>query len=220
MPLESIMLRDVFPSTPKDIYDLWMDSEGHAHITGSGAVVEAHEGGAFEAWDGYISGRTEKLEPGRRIVQRWRTTEFPADAGDSRVEVKLREVDDGVELILIHTEIPEGQGEKYESGWVDFYFKPMRAFLGKTTSRAKPARAAKPKTAKPKATAKAPPAKKPARKSATRKTSKTAKSAKPAKRATSARRTKPAKRKAAARKSATRKTPARKTKRAGRKSKR
>ena len=51
-------------------------------MTGSPAIVDPEIGGAFEAWDGYISGRTLSLEPGRRIVQSWRTSEFAEDEGD------------------------------------------------------------------------------------------------------------------------------------------
>ena len=69
-------LSDVIPATPQAVYDAWMSSAGHTAMTGSPAMVDPHVGGAFEACDGYIVGRTLSLEPGRRIVQSWRTSEF------------------------------------------------------------------------------------------------------------------------------------------------
>lgn len=129
MPLDQLQLRDVFPAAPERIYALWMDSEGHALMTGSEAVIDAREGGRFSAWDGYITGVTERLEPGRLIVQSWRTSEFPDGAGDSRVEVLLRPVEGGCEITLVHSGIPEGQGDRYKTGWIDYYFEPLRELL-------------------------------------------------------------------------------------------
>jgi uncharacterized protein YndB with AHSA1/START domain len=139
MPLEQLQLRDVFPAAPERIYALWMDSEGHALLTGGEAMIDPREGGEFSAWDGYITGVTERLEPGRLIVQRWRTTEFPDHAGDSTVEVMLRPVEGGCELTLLHSGIPEGQLERYKAGWVDYYFNPLRELLEAVAAEEAPA---------------------------------------------------------------------------------
>jgi uncharacterized protein YndB with AHSA1/START domain len=69
---------DVLPATPAAVYHAWMSSDGHAAMTGAEADIDPRVGGEFSAWDGYISGRTLALEPGRRIVQAWRTSEFDA----------------------------------------------------------------------------------------------------------------------------------------------
>ena len=88
-------------------------------------------GGIFSAWDGYIFGTTLDLTPDQRIVQAWRTFEFPDDAPDSRLEVLLEEVKAGTKVTFIHTELPKGQADSYRLGWEDFYFKPMKAYFGK-----------------------------------------------------------------------------------------
>lgn len=183
MPLEQVQLRDVFRAAPERIYELWMDSDGHALMTGGEAVIDPREGGEFSAWDGYITGVTERLEPGRLIVQRWRTSEFPDGADDSRVEVMLRPVEGGCEITLLHTDIPEGQGDRYKAGWVDYYFEPLRELLeGVSEGVEQAALAARArsipiadaqlrKAAKKKANKAAKPAKKqPARKAAKKKT--------------------------------------------------
>ena len=79
----------VLPATPEQVYTAWLSTEKHGAFTGSSAVVNARVGGAFTAWDGYIGGMTLALEPYRRIVQAWRTTEFPDDAQDSRLEILI-----------------------------------------------------------------------------------------------------------------------------------
>ena len=66
-----------------------MDSKKHGEFTGDKAKIDPKVGGKFSAWDGYILGKTLELEPFKRIVQSWRTTEFPKDAPDSKLEVLL-----------------------------------------------------------------------------------------------------------------------------------
>lgn len=129
--MESFRLSTVIPATPRQIFNAWLSSEGHSLMTGSPAEVQPEVGGAFEAWDGYIRGRTLELKPYRRILQSWRTSEFPEDSPDSRVEVLLNGTADGTKLTLIHTNIPDGQSEGYKQGWEDHYFTPMRAFFSR-----------------------------------------------------------------------------------------
>ena len=129
--MESFTLTTTIPASPKEIFAAWLSSEGHSQMTGSQAQIEGRSGGAFKAWDGYIWGKTLELEPNHRIIQSWRTSEFPESDPDSRVEILLEEVTDGTKITLIHTEIPDGQGEGYNQGWDDFYFTPMRSYFSR-----------------------------------------------------------------------------------------
>jgi len=129
MMLEKIELSTLLPAGPERIYRAWLDSAEHTAFTGGAAIIEPQVGGAFSAWDGYIQGVTLLLEPYRRIVQTWRTTEFPEASADSRLEVLLEEVQAGTKLTLTHSEIPGGQGEDYRQGWVENYFNPMEEYF-------------------------------------------------------------------------------------------
>ena len=121
----------MIPAKASDIYEAWLNSEGHTAITGSPAQVDGKVGGKFTAWDGYIFGTTLELTPNQRIIQSWRTSEFPDDAPDSRVEVLFEEVPGGTKITLTHSDMPEDQVESYKQGWDDFYFKPMKQYFGK-----------------------------------------------------------------------------------------
>jgi activator of HSP90 ATPase len=124
------------------IYEAYLSSEGHTAITGSPARVDGTVDGDFSAWDGYIQGMFLELEKNKRIVQAWRTSEFPSEAEDSIVEILLEDEEIAstgkhrlattykTKLILKHSNIPEGQAEDYKTGWEDFYFKPMREYFG------------------------------------------------------------------------------------------
>jgi activator of HSP90 ATPase len=131
MMANGFTLTAIFPGTPAEVYNAWLSTDGHSQMTGSPASVDGKIGGKFTAWDGYIFGTTLELTPNERILLAWRTTEFPEDAPDSRVEILLEEVNGGTKLTLAHSKMPEGQVDDYRQGWEDFYFKPMREFFRK-----------------------------------------------------------------------------------------
>ena len=118
----------LIPASPEVVYEAWLDSEGHAKMTGGEAKVSSEVGGEFEAWDGYIQGRNLELEYGKRIVQSWRTSEFADDEADSRIEITFDREGDGTKVTLRHTNLPP-HGEQYEQGWVDSYFVPMKEYF-------------------------------------------------------------------------------------------
>lgn len=120
-----------FSATPEQIFDAWMSGAGHSRMTGSQAKVQKRSGGKFSAWDGYIWGVTLEMERPHRILQAWRTSEFPKASPDSVVEILLEKTKRGTRLKLIHSEIPDGQAENYKQGWKDFYFKPMKKYFKK-----------------------------------------------------------------------------------------
>ena len=119
----------LIPARPELVYNAWLNSEGHAMMTGSPAQASAVVGGEFQAWDGYINGKNLELEAGKRILQSWRTSEFqPADP-DSLLEIVLEPAPTGTRVILRHSNLPP-HGEQYEQGWIDNYFLPMQEYFG------------------------------------------------------------------------------------------
>ncbi|MGH2626002.1 MAG: SRPBCC domain-containing protein [Anaerolineales bacterium] len=129
--MDAISLSTSLPATPRRVYQAWLDSEGHSAFTGAEAELEPRVGGRHRAWDGYISGRILELEENRRIVMTWRTTEFPPGSPDSRVEMILEPVKGGTRFTLLHSQIPPGDGPKYDEGWRENYFEPMRSYFRK-----------------------------------------------------------------------------------------
>jgi activator of HSP90 ATPase len=97
-------------------------------MTGGEATGRPVKGTRFTAWDGYISSKNLELEPHRRIVQAWRTTEFSSGDADSRLEVLLEEAPGGIKVTLRHCNIPQGQ-TGYKQGWKDHYFEPMKRYF-------------------------------------------------------------------------------------------
>ena len=217
MAMDSIQVSALIPASPRAVYEAWLSSEQHTKMTGGGASIEPTVGGKHTAWDGYISGETLELDPGRRISQSWHAQDFPAESGPSKIVVRFDDEGGHTRLVIEHDEIPEGMGKSYENGWKDHYFTPMLSYFGaearlaakKPTTKRSAAKkaAAKKTTAKKKPAAKKTTAKKkPAAKTTAKKT--TAKK-KPAAKKSVAK--KPAAKKSAAKKPAAKKPTARKT---------
>ena len=129
MMADSFEISTMLPASAQQIYEAWLSSDEHSAMTSGTAQIDPTVGGKFSVWDGYITGTTLELEPQRRIVQSWRTAEFPADAPDSRLELLLEENAEGTRLTLKHGDLPDGQGSAYESGWVSNYFDPMKDYF-------------------------------------------------------------------------------------------
>jgi uncharacterized protein YndB with AHSA1/START domain len=129
--MEKLTAEVELPVSPEKLFHAWLDGAEHSGFTGAAAEIDAKVGGTFTAWDEYISGTTVELDPPRRILQHWRTTEFPADSPDSLLEILFVPVDGGTKLILNHTNIPDGQKDSYAQGWQDFYFTPMQEYFNK-----------------------------------------------------------------------------------------
>lgn len=130
---EKLQISGVFPVSAKRLYDAWLNSREHSKFTGSKANIRPVIGSRFSAWNKYITGSNLKLQPYGRIVQLWRTTDFPPGALDSRLEILFEKVNRGTRLILIHTQIPEGQAKNYKKGWKEHYFTPMKEYFKKET---------------------------------------------------------------------------------------
>jgi len=112
-----------------------MHAKRHSEFTGSKATSDPRVGGEFTAWDGYIFGKNLKLENGKRIVQEWKTTEWPADYPPSIVEFTFRKIKNDTELTMVHENVPAEQASSYRKGWIDFYWKPMKKYFGGKRAR-------------------------------------------------------------------------------------
>ena len=117
-------------TSAKEIYDTWLSSVGHSKMTGAPASVSDQVDGGFSAWDGYIQGSNLELDPGKKIVQAWRSADFGPNEADSRLEILLHEKNGETNIILNHTNVPT-HGEQYIKGWDEHYFAPMKAYFSR-----------------------------------------------------------------------------------------
>ena len=120
-----------FEASPEEIYDALLDPKKHSEFTGSPAATSAKKSATFSAGDGYISGKNLELVKGKKIVQEWKTTEWPDGYPVSRLQLTLTPKKGGTELRMVHSRVPAEQVAYYAGGWKSFYWNPLKEYLGK-----------------------------------------------------------------------------------------
>ncbi len=129
-----------FEAAPEDVYDALLDPRKHSAFTGSPATTSARKGATFTAWDGYITGKNLELVKGEKIVQEWKTTEWPDGYPFSRLEFTLTAKKGGTELRMVHSKVPAEQVADYTSGWKSSYWDPLNEYLAKKMKAVGPAK--------------------------------------------------------------------------------
>ena len=129
---DSLQVETIVAAEPQRVFSAWMDSREHAAFTGGGeAVVEPWAGGRFIAWDGYIHGILLGVDEGKRIVQTWRTSEFPPESRDSRLVVEFEPARGGTRVTIKHSDLPPSHVKRYEKGWTEHYLKSLARYFAK-----------------------------------------------------------------------------------------
>lgn len=115
--------------TAKEVFKGWLDNATHAEYTGGAqANITASEGGDFSTYNGYITGKNIEIFPHKKIIQKWRTSEFDQADDDSVLEILFTQKEDYTLVSLTHTNLPDGQGDRYKKGWKDHYFSHMKKY--------------------------------------------------------------------------------------------
>lgn len=133
--VKTIRQQTRLPASPQEVYRAFVTARTHAAITGSPATGSARVGGRFTAYDGYITGVHRELVPGKRIVQDWRTTEWPDGAAPSRLEITLTAAKGGTALRMVHSNVPASQADSYRQGWIDYYWEPLKQYFEQKAER-------------------------------------------------------------------------------------
>jgi len=116
-----------FKQDPERIYQLLADSKLHSSLTGQKAEISSKIGGVFSTRGGTVTGINVDLVPGKRIVQAWRSKEFPEGIFSMAAFQLTRAKDGGTELVLAHRGVPKDLIPSIEKEWRTFYWEKMRA---------------------------------------------------------------------------------------------
>lgn len=117
-------------ASASEVYDALMDSKKHAEFTNAKAQIDNKVGGKFTAWDDYIEGESIELDPGKKIVQKWRGSDW-TEGEYSRVTYTLKDVDGGCEIDFHQSDVPSEFAKDVEQGWSDYYWEPLRKYFAK-----------------------------------------------------------------------------------------
>jgi uncharacterized protein YndB with AHSA1/START domain len=112
----------VLPAPPARVFDAYTSGRAHGRIIGDSATFQRRVGGTFGAWGGAVHGVNLELARGRRIVQAWRTADFPA-GHYSIVELALAPAGRGkTRLTLRHHGVPARMARAIAANWQACYW--------------------------------------------------------------------------------------------------
>ena len=114
---------------PVEVYRAFMNPRIHTAFTGSKATGSGKVGGKFTAWDGYITAKNLKLKSGRKIVQEWRTTEFPEKYPPSKLDLTIKAKTWWNPNHHDPLQAPRVTSRRYKLGWVSAYWDPLREYF-------------------------------------------------------------------------------------------
>lgn len=117
-----------FKASPREVYELLMDSKKHQALSGEKAIISTKVAGKFRAWNGHITGFNLVLKPGAKIVQAWRATGWWPDHYSIAV-FDIQKTKDGSLLRFTQIGIPPHRYSGHYRGWIEAYWTPMKEVL-------------------------------------------------------------------------------------------
>jgi len=126
-----------FNATARDLYNLYVNPKLHATFTGTPVKISARPNSKFSAFGGQIWGVMLYTDPGKLIVQRWRSTHFEESDTDSILILKFTDEPKRGRIDLVHINVPKQDHDGVTKGWEKHYWRPMRAYLKKTNPSAR-----------------------------------------------------------------------------------
>jgi activator of HSP90 ATPase len=128
METKTIQQSATFGAPPMDVYEMLMDSQKHATLSGEPATISREVGGSFTAWGTHISGFNLALRPGRKIVQAWRALDWPPDHYSIAI-FEFNQIDGGTNLDFTQIGVPAYRYEGHLRGWTQTYWTPIKEIL-------------------------------------------------------------------------------------------
>ena len=119
-----------FRTSPRALFDLYVDAKKHSASTGARATTSRKVGGKFTAFDGKIAGKNLLIVPGRQIVQFWRATHWRKEDWSILVLTFSRAAGGG-QVDLVHIGVPAYDHKGVRKGWPKYYWRPWKKFLSR-----------------------------------------------------------------------------------------
>lgn len=116
--------------TPQQVYDAILNSKSFAAMTGGReAEISTKEGGASTMFGGDIRARNVELDPGKLIVQAWRSQAWPTGVY-SICRFALSPAGGKTKLVFDQAGYPDEAHDMLETGWTQMYWEPLENTLG------------------------------------------------------------------------------------------
>ncbi|KAJ9060219.1 Co-chaperone [Entomophthora muscae] len=118
-----------FVASGMDVFQALTDPTLVSIWTRSPATISKDIDSNFSLFGGNIQGTVKELVPGKKIVQKWRTNNWPA-GHYSTVTILLEEQTGSVNLILEQDGVPVGELDITRRNWAQFYWNSIKSTFG------------------------------------------------------------------------------------------
>jgi len=125
----SLDLTEEFKTTADELYATLTLPERLSAFTRSHCKSSPVVGGEYSVINDNITGIYTEVEPGKKIVQKWRFKQWPADLY-SIVTITLDQKSDCTLLKLSQTGVPDYDTVRTEDGWKQYFWGPMKQVFG------------------------------------------------------------------------------------------
>ena len=126
----SIRTTYVVYASPDKVFEALTDPGIIAAWGGGFSIVEQEEGGRFELFDGWASGKVICFNPGKELSYSWKVKEWDKKTPHSVVRYLFKPHPAGTEIVLTHTELPsQEEADTYAMGWVDKVLDPLNEYF-------------------------------------------------------------------------------------------
>ena len=123
-------------TTPKALYNLYMDAKLHGLITAGPVKISEKVGSSLNVFDGYITGKTLQFVKNQLIVQSWRGADWKKNDADSAFMLSFEQHGKNVLMNVIHANVPDNKAASLDKGWHDHYWNPWKQYIaGKEITR-------------------------------------------------------------------------------------
>ena len=124
---------DEFRTTADEMYQTFTDPQRLAAFTRAAPKVfeGAHPGGKFAIFDGNVTGEFVTLEAPKKLVQKWRLSQWPEDHYSTQeIIFDQNDVDRVTNMRVTWTGVPMGQEEVVQRNWEGYYVRSIKQTFG------------------------------------------------------------------------------------------
>ena len=119
-----------FRAPVRAVYNSLMNSRQHSRIAGMRVTIGSRPGSRFSVWGGGIHGFTLQLKANKKIVQAWRSEDWPKDHYSVAI-FNFQKAGKGTRLTFEQYGVPKTKYRDISDGWKTYYWAPMKHLLEK-----------------------------------------------------------------------------------------
>lgn len=129
MTTKEIRHQVMINATPKRVFEALMDQKKHEAFTGAKAKISRKVGGAFQCYGTYIKGINIEVTPGKRIVQAWRSQDWPEGHYSIVTFALAKRAGGKTQLRFTQIGVPSRDYADKNRGWRTHYWEPLKRYL-------------------------------------------------------------------------------------------